>query len=97
MGLESEYKELLIDIINSRLSDCRIWLFGSRARKTNKPGADIDLAIDAGRILELGEIWDFKEAIGETNVPVFVDIIDIRNVDDDFLNHIKNEWIEWTH
>lgn len=95
MTIEDKYKELLIEIIGKYLPDARIWLFGSRARGTNRPGADIDIAIDAGRVLTLSEIGDIKEAIEESILPVFVDIADIRNVDDDFLNQIKQDWIIW--
>ena len=96
MTIETQYKQLLIDTIHSQIPGCSIWLFGSRARKTNKPGADIDLAINAGRVLTMQEVFRIKDAISESNIPVFVDIVDIRNVDDDFLNHIKKEWIEWS-
>ncbi len=95
MAIEDKYKELLIEIIGKYLPDARIWLFGSRARRTNKPGADFDIAIDAGRVLTLLEIGDIKEAIEESSIPVFVDIVDIRNVEDDFLNQIKQDWIVW--
>lgn len=95
MGLECRYKELLVKIIATYFPDCRIWLFGSRARKTNKSGADIDIAIDAGRILTMSEMFTIKEAIEESDIPVFVDLVDINDVSDDFLNQIKTEWIEW--
>lgn len=96
MATETRYKQLLIDVIHSQIPGCQIWLFGSRARKTNKSGADVDLAIDAGRVLAMREIFRIKDAISESNIPVFVDIVDIRNVDDDFLNYIKKEWIAWS-
>lgn len=97
MTIENNYKELLTNLIRTHLPSCRIWLFGSRARQTNQPGADFDLAIDAGRILNLQEIDAIKTAIGNSNIPVFVDIVDIHNVSKEFLDHIKNEWVEWTH
>lgn len=96
MGLEIKYKELLIDIIKKQLPGCTIWLFGSRARNTNKPGADVDIAIDTGRVLTPQEMFSLEEAIEESILPVFVDIVDIRNVSDEFLNQINNEWVLWT-
>lgn len=96
MAIETQYKQLLIDVIHSQIPGCQIWLFGSRARKTNKSGADVDLAIDAGRALAMREIFRIKDAISESNIPVFVDIVDIRNIDDDFLTRIKKEWIAWS-
>lgn len=95
MSLEDAYKKLLINIIDKQLPGCQIWLFGSRARKTNKPGADIDIAVDAGRILTSQEIFNIMETIEESPLPVFVDIVDIRNVSEDFLNQITKDWIPW--
>jgi uncharacterized protein len=94
-SLENRYKQLLISLIDRKLPECRMWLFGSRARKTNQQGADIDLALDAGRVLTMQEIFSLKEAIEESDLPVFVDLVDIRNVSEDFLNQIKKEWIPW--
>ena len=95
MDLETGYRQLLVDIIHQHIPGCRIWLFGSRARKTHRQGSDFDLAIDAGRILQMREIFAIKEAIEETSIPVFVDVVDINNVSADFLDHIKKEWIVW--
>ena len=47
--MEPHYKDELLVIIKKQLPNCKIWLFGSRARGTHKSGADVDLAIDAGR------------------------------------------------
>lgn len=96
MDIETKYKPMLIEIIQKKLPNCRIWLFGSRARKSNKPGADIDLALDAGQIIDIHKLFDIKDEIEETSMPLFVDLVDIRNVDSEFLNQIKKEWIEWT-
>ena len=95
MVLEDTYKTILMDIIDKQLPGCFIWLFGSRARKTNKPGADFDIALDAGRVLTTEEMFAIKEAIEESSLPVFVDIVDIRNVSPDFLNQISQDWILW--
>jgi predicted nucleotidyltransferase len=95
--METHYKSQLLTIIKNHIPHCRVWLFGSRARHTHASGSDVDLALDAGHILGMQEIGTIKEAISQSNIPVFVDIVDIRNVSEDFLNHIKKEWIEWTH
>ncbi len=96
MAPNTAYKDLLVDILHKQIPRCRIWLFGSRARQTHAPGADVDLALDAGRTLSLQEVADIKYAIGQSNIPVFVDIIDIRTISAEFLKNIQKEWIEWT-
>lgn len=96
MSLENYYKETLVRIINGQLPGCHIWLFGSRARKTNKSGADIDLALDTGRPIPLSKLLDIQEDISRSDIPVFVDLIDINSAAADFLDQIKKDWIQWT-
>ena len=88
-------KNKLLKIIHKYLPECRVYLFGSRAKKTSKEGADIDLALDIGKKINWKVLGDIKDEIEETTIPVFVDVIDVNSVDKKFLEHIKTEWIEW--
>lgn len=52
----------------------QIKLFGSRAKGSNKPGSDIDLAIMDEGINE-SRIMKLKEAFDESSLPYHVDIL----------------------
>ena len=92
---EQEYKKLLLSIIEKKLPHCKVYLFGSRARGGFLPGADFDLAIDAGNRLDMGIIYSIQDMIEESILPVFVDIVDVHNVSKEFLDEIKRDWIVW--
>lgn len=92
---EARYKQVLLEVIQSHLPGCTVHLFGSRARGRQRSGSDFDLALDAGRKLSWAELGVIKEAIEETSIPVFVDLIDVHTVSADFLKHIQTEWVLW--
>ncbi|QQR48933.1 nucleotidyltransferase domain-containing protein [bacterium] len=89
------YKKLLLEIIQKHIPGCSIYLFGSRARKTNRSGADIDLAFDCGRIVDFDILLKLRSEIDDTNIPLTVDLVDLHNASDTLKNVIKQEGIIW--
>lgn len=51
-----EYKRAIIRAIEYHFPTAKVILFGLRARGTNRPGADVDIAIDNGAAVKLREI-----------------------------------------
>lgn len=93
--MEVRYKNKLIAIILQYLPTAKIYLYGSRARGSNYPGSDVDLAIDAGQKIGSSKLAEIKEAIEVTTVPFFVDVVDVNDITSDFLDEIKQEWVLW--
>ena len=93
--IEYKFKKNLIEIINKYAPDAKIYLFGSRSRKDNKPGSDIDLALDSNIKLKINILMNIKSDIESTNIPFFVDIVDINNVDDVMKNEILKDGVLW--
>lgn len=91
-----DIKATLLQIIHKHLPECRVFLFGSRARGTHKEGADYDIALDAGAKIPRDVMLKINGDIDESNIYVFVDVVDINNVSEDFLNVIKKDLVEWT-
>ena len=87
----NKYKKELIDIVHKHLPNCKIILFGSRARETHQEGADIDLAIDTGKKVPLNTILDIKSDLDETTIPMFVDIVDIHSIPADLKEEIEKD------
>ena len=86
--MKTEYKNLLIKIIKKYLPNTKIYLFGSRARKTNTPGSDIDLAIDSETKIDFKIISKIKNDIEESKIPFFVDVLDIQSVSEEMKKEI---------
>lgn len=89
------FKPILLDIIHKYVPDCKVYLFGSRARGTHKEGADIDLALEANEKISFMTILKIQHDIEETTIPVFVDVVDLDGTSDDFKNEVKRDGILW--
>jgi len=92
---QQRYKEQILAIVSQHLPGCTVYLYGSRARNTHQPGADIDLAIDNGARIADGILATIRYDIEDTTVPLMVDIVDVHAIDKDFYNTISKEWVVW--
>ena len=93
--IKNKYKKLLLDIIYKHLSKCKVYLFGSRARKTHQEGSDIDLVLDNNKPIDLRIIAKIYMEIEESSIPLFVDLVDLQTASEEFKQEIKNEKILW--
>src|SRR3989344_4718651 len=71
-------------------------LLAGAAGAANALGADIDLAVDAGKKVGIDTILNIKATIEETTIPLFVDVVDIHAVADDFKQEILKDALLWT-
>jgi uncharacterized protein len=92
---EIKYKDTIIKIIEIYFPDAEIYLFGSYARKSNKPGSDIDIAIDAGKRLTLEDLKNMKRLIDALPLSQGIDLVDINRVPPQMKQDISNEGIQW--
>ena len=89
------YKKILLEIISKHLPDCKVYLYGSRARKDHSEGADIDIALDVQKPIDWTILYKIKDNIDESALPVFVDVIDFHTVSDDMKEQVKQDGIIW--
>lgn len=89
------YQDKLLEIINKHLPECSVYLFGSRARNTHLEGADIDLALDCGKKLDIATLFKIKSDIEDSTIPIFVDLVDLQDASPDLKNEIMNDRILW--
>jgi predicted nucleotidyltransferase len=75
------------DILIHELSPARIILFGSRAKGTQTPGSDFDLAVDAPRP-ERGIELKIREEIETVSGLYKVDVVYLGNIEEAFKNLI---------
>ncbi len=96
MTVKPSHKTELLRIIHTYLPHCKVWLFGSRATGKQRPGSDIDLALDNGQKISWGTITRMLIDIEETTIPMKVDFVDLYSVDEDFKKQALSEGILWT-
>lgn len=89
------YKQILLDIIYKKLPECKVYLFGSRARDEHQSGSDIDLALDNAKPIDLSIIFSLGEEIEDTTIPLTVDLVDLYSASDLFKKQVKKEGILW--
>jgi predicted nucleotidyltransferase len=89
------YKKTLTTIIHKHLPTCTIYLFGSRARKTEHSGSDIDIALDCNAPISKNSIFKIYDDLEETTIPLTVDLVDLYSASDTLKNEVKKEGIVW--
>ena len=94
-SISKETKEKIIAIISALAPQAKIYLFGSRARKTHSRSSDIDIAIDAGKALSHAAIDEMVSVFSATNIVEKIDVVDIHQVSDDMRDSITQEGILW--
>ena len=94
-GVVVQTKQKIIGLLLTLFPTAKIYLYGSRARGTQREFSDIDLAIDAGKSdkpLRLGEVRSILEA---TNIPYKIDLVDLNFASPALKNAILQEGVLW--
>ena len=93
-----DYKDQIISIIKKYVPECKVYLFGSRAKGSHYEGSDIDLAIESDSKIKILIISRIKSEINEeSNIPFFVDIVDIKSADANIMSQINKDKISWNN
>ncbi len=66
--------------------DFRLFLFGSRADKTNDARSDVDIGILAGNPINAKQLFTIREKIDEIPTLQKIDFLDLAAVDGKFQN-----------
>lgn len=88
-------KKTIIRLLDALFPGVKIYLFGSRARGTNRTTSDIDIALDLDRKLSFLEIEQARNVLGTLYIPEKIDIVDLQSVPDDLKSIILKEGIVW--
>ena len=93
--LLDEYMDMIVTLTHNRLPGATVYLFGSRARKDYSEGADIDIAIDAGKKITIDIISELYNDVEDTDIPVRVDFVDFNRTSPELIEQIEKEGIVW--
>ena len=90
--------DVIRSIVFQRLAGrkARVFLIGSCARGDWHQASDIDIALAPLEPLEPRIILSIRQALDDSDVPYFVDVIDISTVDEAFAETVYREGVEWT-
>ena len=93
--LEEKYKKMILDAMNYHFPGSKVILFGSRARRTHKPGADIDIAVEADEPIDFNEMYRARVTLEHLIVPFKIDLVDMNEIPAELQETIREEGIIW--
>ena len=93
--IDEKTKSKIIAVISALMPDVKIYLFGSRARGTNSPSADIDIALDGGKELPVADVDEIKGMFKESNIMYKIDVVDFHSITDLMRREILQERKIW--
>jgi len=89
-----ELRRIVLDLLNGK--DCKVYLFGSRARGDYRRSSDADIAVEG---LSEEEFRRFKstleEWLEESSIPFTVDVVNLSRVSDTLKEVVLKEGIRW--
>lgn len=95
---EKKYLDLLKDIVSKVFSDteCRIFLFGSRARNSYSRSSDYDIGIEnISKKDFVMKKWKVESEVEESLIPHKVDLINFDETKEDFKKIAYKDVIIW--
>jgi predicted nucleotidyltransferase len=75
---------IIKNILQIAPKNTKVFAFGSRFKKNNKPYSDLDLVIDAGHPLGIIKIQQFKEDFMGSRLPYRIDLVDYHSISPEF-------------
>ena len=83
-GLSKMQLQLILGVINNFEEIEKALIFGSRAKGTNRPGSDIDLALIGGKLNSL-LVNRVSSALDDLPLPYMFDLINYHEINNEFL------------
>jgi predicted nucleotidyltransferase len=96
---KTDFESLAKEIVLHELKDfdCKFFLFGSRAAKTNHRFADMDIGIIPGNFFDEKQISILTEKLNESAVPFKVEVFNFKNVSEKFKEEALKQVMYWRH
>ncbi len=85
IDINPDHLNMVSDILHKHLpSNTKIWVFGSRAKWETTDASDLDLAIENIKPIDHKTMTALDVAFDDSNLPYTVDVVDLKNVSDNF-------------
>ena len=92
VDIRPDHLEIVQDILREHLPmDVKVWVFGSRANWTTKDSSDLDLAVEGAARLDNKAMSALEMAFKESDLPYFVDAVDLNTVGDAFKQIVEEQ------
>ena len=94
-GIPEATKNKIIAVLGALFPDCKIYLYGSRARGNFSHGSDADIAIDGGKALERRDIYEARELMLALITPLQIEVADYYALPEEYRVMVDKDKILW--
>ncbi|HXP89901.1 MAG TPA: nucleotidyltransferase domain-containing protein [Fibrobacteria bacterium] len=94
IDLAPEHLAAVRQILSETVPGCRAIAFGSRVRGTSRRFSDLDLAVEGREPLASDLLEVLRERFSASDLPVLVDVVDLKRVSEIFRRRIEAEYEE---
>lgn len=94
IDLSPQQRKELVMLLQRHLPNTQVWAFGSRVtlKSQARHASDLDLVVFATR-QQQAKVWDFREALEESDLPFSVDVLVWEDIPDHFKPNIKQAYV----
>ncbi len=93
VDLRPDHWAIVRDALRQHVPDREVLVFGSRATGNAKEYSDLDLAIMGDEPLSLRVVSALDEALGESDLPFKVDIVEWARIDEGFRRIVRGHGV----
>lgn len=99
LHLPEKYLGMVRDILRTHLPMAEVWAYGSRVNGDYHDTSDLDLVVRQPNDLARGQanLGDVVEAFSESNLPIFVQVVDWASIPDTFHDEIAAKYVVVQH
>ncbi len=88
-----EILDAVVEVVKRYLPDCRIYLFGSRARGTASQRSDFDFALECKSKIPFSLMAKITQEVEELPTLKSFDLVDLKITSPEFAQTVKKEGI----
>ena len=88
LDLPVKYLTMLRALIALHLKNGEVWAYGSRVKQQSHDASDLDLVVLHDNS-ELFDVFSFREALRESDIPILIDVMDWNYIPDSFKQEIN--------
>ncbi len=89
-----EDASIVRSILQQRIADRPVWVFGSRANGRARRRSDLDLAVGGETPLSLRLRSELADDFDQSDLPYRVDVVDLAEITPEFRERIERDFIQ---
>jgi amidophosphoribosyltransferase len=93
LDLPEQDRQIVERILGARIPDRPVYAFGSRTNGRAQRRSDLDLAVGGPQPLTLASRADLVQDFTESDLPIFVDVVDLNEVTPEFRSRIEPNFV----